>query len=286
MKKAIAIMGLLSLGGMNSALADVAQGDCNGSGEPTPVTIQDVICTINIVLGTAVPPLPADGSALNPTGIAFGGDQPSGNNPSCTGVNIAAQDCAHEGNRPFDFTKLAADGSPLAIQGADWALNGAGTSDIGSEAAGTKWSCVRDNHTGLVWEVKTNDGGVHDKDKLAQWGGDTAIGKNAASQFGTYYDDADWNDLITVGNAGSGLCGNTGWRMPTREELRSIVHYGKVNPSIDSHYFPNTVSGFYWSASPYADDSSVAWRLSFSRGYDVANYRFDPRRVRLVRTGP
>ncbi len=286
MKRLIVMAGLLGLGGMHSAvLAEVAQGDCDGSGGAMPVNIQDVICTINIVLGTAVPPLPAKGSALNPTGIAFGGDYPSGNNPSCTGANISAQDCAHDGNRPFDFTKLAANGAPLAIQGADWAFNLAGDADAGTEAAGTKWSCVKDNHTGLIWEIKTNGNGVHDKDKTAQWGGNTAIGKTASTPFGTYHDDADWNDLLTISNAGSGLCGGAEWRIPTREELRSIVNYGS-NPAIDSHYFPNTVADSYWSASPYAGNGGSAWRVSFFSGDDNLNVRAGSERVRLVRTGP
>jgi hypothetical protein len=41
----------------------------------------------------------------------------------------------------------------LSIQNAAWIIGGTGT-----ESAGTKWSCVRDNVTGLIWEVKTDSG--------------------------------------------------------------------------------------------------------------------------------
>jgi hypothetical protein len=41
----------------------------------------------------------------------------------------------------------------LSIQNAAWVIGGTGT-----ESAGTKWSCVRDNVTGLTWEVKTDSG--------------------------------------------------------------------------------------------------------------------------------
>ena len=41
---------------------------------------------------------------------------------------------------------------------------------------------------------------------------------------GDYHDN--WSSLVTGSNNES-LCGfSTGWRVPTREELRSIVHYG------------------------------------------------------------
>ncbi len=33
---------------------------------------------------------------------------------------------------------------------------------------------------------------------------------------------------------------NSGWRLPTRRELFSIVDYGAYDPPIDLNYFPNT----------------------------------------------
>ena len=33
------------------------------------------------------------------------------------------------------------------------------------------WSCVRDNNSGLVWEVKSTDGGIHDRENIYRWGG-------------------------------------------------------------------------------------------------------------------
>ena len=33
----------------------------------------------------------------------------------------------------------------------------------------TSWTMVRDNVTGLIWEVKTDDGSVHDKDNKYTW---------------------------------------------------------------------------------------------------------------------
>jgi len=283
------ILIMISLGGISmisvSAFA-VEQGDCNGSGGVAPVTIQDVICTINIVLGTPVPPLPPlppTPRTPNPTGILFGGDYPAGNNADCSGVEILAQDCmrAPNGQGGFNFTKLGLDGAPIGIQALAWDASG-------SEAAGTKWSCVRDNHTGLIWEVKTDDGGIQDKDNTYQWGGLTAIGRNANPQHGTYRDG--WNTLVSgvISHGAGGLCHFDDWRVPTIEELTSIVDYGVGTPAINTHYFPNTMADNYWSASPYADESlgDFARQLDFISGSDVTYNRDFSKRVRLVRTGP
>ncbi|MBT7307336.1 MAG: hypothetical protein HN842_03915 [Gammaproteobacteria bacterium] len=35
----------------------------------------------------------------------------------------------------------------------------------------TEWSCVYDDVTQLLWEKKTDDEGIHDKDNTYRWGG-------------------------------------------------------------------------------------------------------------------
>jgi len=54
------------------------------------------------------------------------------------------------GRAGFDFTKLDDNGNTLAD-------------------SSTSWSCVKDNHTGFIWEVKTRDGGLHDRDHSYSW---------------------------------------------------------------------------------------------------------------------
>ena len=84
---------------------------------------------------------------------------------------------------------------------------------------------MKDNVTGLIWEVKTDDGSIHDKDNTYRWGGKTHLG----SGYGTYYND--WDTLVNGTNAEQ-LCGYSDWRVPTREELQSIVNYGRENPAL------------------------------------------------------
>ena len=229
---------------------------------------------------------------LNDTGISWGGGSISGNNSTCTSNILEPQDCNQgrdaqaltktgDGHAGFDFSKLGANGSILSKQDGNW-------NDNGSESNGTKWSCVKDNHTGLVWEVKTNDNSIHDKDNTYKWGGITAIGRDHASKEGTYYDD--WNPLVNGANQNSyggatGLCGFTDWRVPSYDELVTIINNGKVNPAIDEDYFPNTPSSYFWSSSPDAINSSYAWIVYFYNGSDNSYYRHNTYRVRLVRAG-
>jgi len=82
-----------------------------------------------------------------------------------------------------------------------------------------------------------------------------------------------------------GLCSfSTGWRVLVLPELRSIVDYKKVNPAINTVYFPNTQSSYYyWSSSLDVDISGYAWSVDFNDGYDASNKRSNELFVRLVR---
>jgi Protein of unknown function (DUF1566) len=60
--------------------------------------------------------------------------------------------------------------------------------------------------------------------------------------------------------------GGTGWRLPTLKELQTIVDYSQSNPSIDSTAFPSTPVASFWSSSPLAGSSSLAWYVSFVLG--------------------
>ena len=61
--------------------------------------------------------------------------------------------------------------------------------------------------------------------------------------------------------------GRKGWRLPTVEELASLVDTTQLNPSLPSgHYFTNVQSGFYWSSTTSVNNTSVAWGVFFSNG--------------------
>ena len=80
------------------------------------------------------------------------------------------------------------------------------------------------------------------------------------------------------------LAGHSDWRLPSRIELVSIVDLGRIEPSINSTYFPSTPAlGEFWSSSLMAFSSGIAWYVSFGNG-NALNYQVDgPDYVRCVR---
>lgn len=219
---------------------------------------------------------------LNDTGITWGGDYPSGNNMDCTSNITSPQDCNTgrdanpltnsdtDGHAGFSFIKLDGLGDPLTDQSVDYAT--------------TPWACVKDNVTGLVWEVKTPStdiGGIHNKDNAYKWGGITAIGLGHQDAEGIYYND--WDTLVNESNMDN-FCGFNNWRVPTSSELSGMAHQGTFNPAIDTNYFPNTVSWFFWSASPIASNDLYAWIVYSGFGSTYGNDRDSSYHVRLVRS--
>ena len=140
------------------------------------------------------------GPALNDTGVIQGGDYPSGfdthngladgaDGAICNGgylideqgaviadpdnhsgnstfIAFDNEDCElgrdadtslndpNDGNAGFSFTRLNEDGSEYT-----------GSGDYGTDP----WACVLDNVTGLIWEVKTNDNTLRDRDEGFTW---------------------------------------------------------------------------------------------------------------------
>ena len=175
-------------------------------------------------------------SSLNDTGSTIAGSviylQP--NDPSCGDIT-APQDChtgrdltyydQSDGHAGFSFTKLDLIGNELP-------------------ASAVQWSCVRDNVTGLVWEVKSVEAeSIHYNQKTYRWGGDTRLG-----DFGPVY--YDWNELV-IGSNQENLCGFSDWKAPNITQLISLVNVNndEVLPSIDLDYFPNTIPVMYWTAN-------------------------------------
>jgi hypothetical protein len=150
-------------------------------------------------------------------------------------------------------------------------------------ATASFWSMVKDNITGLTWEVKTNKDHVqdysnpHDADNTYTW-----YDTNAAYE-GTPGDGTDTEDFIKQLND-SHFGGYSNWRLPTIKELANIVNYGILHPepTIDTIFFPNTATSYYWSSTTFANDLSTALWVNFEYGDEKCSYKNYFHHVRAV----
>lgn len=204
-----------------------------------------------------------------------------------------SQDDDGDGHAGFSYTKIDSSGVPLADQSQNFNTN--------------PWTCVKDNVTGLIWEVKTtsglqsnthlytwynstgvNDGGDHGV-------GDTGLGTTTGFESGEVSSGSDDcgnaarcdTEKYTADVNALNICGETNndWRLPNYQELLSIVNYNGTNPAIDVIYFPNSGNSLaYWSSTPYYLGTS-AWHVNFSSGYVTISEKNVGSSIRLVRTG-
>ena len=155
------------------------------------------------------------------------------------------------------------------------------------------WACVRDQTSGLLWEVKTDDETIHDGYWTYSWWQDGVGIEN----FGDCYfeaDRCDTADLIRRTNT-VGLCGHSDWRLPTSGELASLITAPTQpgGPQINTAFFPHTKHGDYWTVDHnrplmgvYAHLKEGAVVVDFSKGTTKPLPYRNAAFVRLVSDGP
>ena len=153
---------------------------------------------------------------------------------------------------------------------------------------------VTDSSTGLIWEQKTDDGGVHDKDNTYSW---TAVDASPWPFDGT----AESVFLATL-NTAPCFADSCDWRLPTVEEFSGrsdegtatggIVDLtapgcGSGSPCINAIFGPfgPTASSLYWSSSTSPSNPDYAWFVYFFNGGVDENYKTADSFVRAVRSG-
>ena len=153
----------------------------------------------------------------------------------------------------------------------------------------TKWACVQDRTTGLIWEVKTNDRSLRNRNNFFTWydpAADRNHGvagmRNAGRCKGGV--DCDTQAYVKAINQQQ-LCGFSNWRLPSRTELLTLIDSRKQGKaSIDVDYFPHTVPSWYWTASSNPDKPDYAWFVMFRSGVALNALKHHPKHIRLVRS--
>ncbi len=234
---------------------------------------------------------------LNDTGVAKCFDDSS--ETDCKNDNFPGQDAelgrdtiaehldkVGDGSLAFDFTKL----DEFADELPDSA---------------TEFSCVRDNLTGLIWEVKQASTGTLPSTALREgqnhytWfytgdgnGGVEGIAGDANSSCPSDT-DCGLETYIAEVNATS-FCGGSNWRMPTYNELMGLLDFNLQTSThlLSSEFFPNTPDPSqlghlrYWTIETSAEGIGLdfAWALEFQSGNDIAYPKSSTAFIRLVRT--
>ncbi|ETR65753.1 MAG: hypothetical protein OMM_13761, partial [Candidatus Magnetoglobus multicellularis str. Araruama] len=150
------------------------------------------------------------------------------------------------------------------------------------------FAMLRDNITGLIWEIKTakddlaDYSNVHDADNLYSWYDSNP--QTSSEHSGSFNDGQNTEGVIKNLNQQK-FGGFSDWRLPSHIELFSIVKASNNNPVIDKDLFQNMMSKFYWSASSDADDAGSAWGVDFGDGIDYSYKKYSSHYVRAVRGG-
>jgi hypothetical protein len=152
---------------------------------------------------------------------------------------------------------------------ADWPMPDAVTGALTAPSFGTRSGVVIDNVTHLEWQVvlPATYEGCTGKYEMTEAAG-TCCTWAEAKQYCRQYGEAQ---------------GQTGWRLPTKIELESIVDETRYSPSIDTFYFVGTPNRGFWTDTVYPGSPDQAYYVGFATGLTSYGPITSKTNVRCVR---
>ncbi len=176
------------------------------------------------------------------------------------------------------------------------------TAKLGAEP--NDWACTFDSKTNLLWEVKTEDQDLRSKSWLYTWFDTKSANGSQGISSGT-------NDCKTATRCDTekfaqdvnsqGVCGANDWRLPTLDELKSLVFCDKKspatsngttncqitqnNPAINMSLFPNTQTGLYFSVTTQESNPANFSGINFTNGNEESASKTLANAIRLVTSG-
>lgn len=128
------------------------------------------------------------------------------------------------------------------------AADGAKLADDAAE-----WVAVLDNSTALIWTVQETE-------------------------------QMNWKEAQAAA-ANLDTAGFADWRLPTHEELSSLADRTKdsLEIAIDTAFFPDCKSNWYWTSTPASSTGAYAWVVDFGCGYSSWSLPYNYNKARAVR---
>lgn len=252
--------------------------------------------TVHITVAAAAPPVAQPGSSYVPHGtatpIALVAQDPNPGGPYALTYAVSTPPAhgsvaveghtatytpasGHWGEDSFSFAATSANGTsaPAAVSllvGQRVTLGVAGTlGDTGqtqcTDSAGSPIACAAlTSHPGQDGRFgRDAQAGAPAFDYLPLSGGCVQDRVTGLTWLAETLPPATWAAASSAAASTSHCDITSGWRLPTRRELLSILNHGASHPAIDTAAFPGTHSAPYWSSDA---DASSAWAVDFADG--------------------